>query len=135
MALASSGLYLGDEETHAMPRSSTTITAGYVAPAVVALADAPTIAVNAAAGNDFRLTISASRTMANPTNPVDGQRITFHITQGSGGGFNLAWAGTYRFGAAGGPTLSSAGGATDVLGFIYNADVGGWLYAGAAFGF
>jgi hypothetical protein len=31
--------------------------------------------------------------------------------------------------------LSSAGGATDVLGFVYNGAIGGWLYVGAAFGF
>jgi hypothetical protein len=118
-----------------MPLSNTTITAGHVAPAVEALTDAATIAVHAAAANDFRVTISASRTMANPTGPVDGQRITFHVTQGSGGGFTLSWQSQYKFGAAGAPTLSSGSGATDVLGFIYNAALGGWLFVGAAFGF
>ncbi len=115
--------------------SNTTITAGHVAPAVEALTDAATIAVDASAGNDFRVTISASRTMANPTGAVDGQRITFHVTQGGGGGFTLTWQSKYNFGAAGQPALSTTSGATDVLGFIYNAAIGGWLYVGAAFGF
>jgi hypothetical protein len=118
-----------------MPMTNTTITAGHVAPAVEALTDAATIAVDAAAANDFRVTISASRTMASPTGGVDGQRITFQITQGGGGGFALTWQSRYNFGAAGTPVLSSAGGATDVLGFIYNAAIGDWLFVGAAFGF
>jgi len=115
--------------------SHTTITAGYVAPAVVALKDASTIAVHASAGNDFRVTISGHRTIANPSSPVDGQRITFQIRQGSGGGFGVTWGGQYSFGAAGRPTLSSAGGATDVIGFIYNGDMGSWLCVGSALGF
>ncbi len=114
---------------------STRITAGYVAPAVVGLADAPTIAVNAALGNDFRVTIAASRTIANPSSPVDGQRITFQITQGGGGGFAVSWGSQYAFGAAGAPTLSPAAGATDVVGFIYNAALASWLCVGSALGF
>ena len=55
--------------------SNTTITAGYVAPAVVTLKDAATISVDASAGNDFRVTISGNRRMKSPSNPVDGQRI------------------------------------------------------------
>ncbi len=115
--------------------TNTVITAGYVAPAVVGLTDKATIAVDAALGNDFRVTIAGSRTIDDPTNPVDGQRITFQITQGSGGGFTVAWGGAYDFGAAGAPTLSTAAGKTDVLGFIYNAAQSSWLCVGSALGF
>jgi hypothetical protein len=114
---------------------STRITAGYVAPAVVGLADGATIAVNAALGNDFRVTIAGSRTVANPSSPVDGQRITFQITQGSGGGFGVSWGSQYAFGAAPAPTLSTAGGDTDIIGFIYNAALASWLCVGSALGF
>jgi hypothetical protein len=115
--------------------TNTTITAGYVSPAVVNLTDAATIAVNASLGNDFRVTIAGNRTVGNPSSPVDGQRITFQISQGTGGGFTLTWGSAYNFGAAGAPTLSTSAGATDVLGFIYNAAKAGWLCAGSALGF
>lgn len=116
--------------------SNTTITAGFVAPAVVGLGYASTISVNAAAGNDFRVTLGGSATIANPSHPVDGQRITFQITQSSGGGDTVTWSSAYNFGAAGGPPkLSTSGGATDVIGFIYNAAIGAWLCVGSAVGF
>ena len=53
-----------------------------MAPAVVALTDAPAIAVDASLGNDFRVTLAGNRTMENPANPTDGQKIVFQITQG-----------------------------------------------------
>lgn len=114
--------------------SHTTITAGLVAPAVVTLVNGTTIAVNASLGNDFRLKATASATIRNPTGGVDGQRITFQITQGKGG-LSLKWDSQYKFGAAGAPTLSSVAGGTDVIGFIYNASLGSWLCAGVALGF
>jgi hypothetical protein len=81
------------------------------------------------------VTISASRTMGNPTNAVDGQRVTFHITQGGSGGNKVTWQSQYKFGSAGVPTLSSAKGGTSLVGFIYNAALGSWLCVGAAVGF
>jgi hypothetical protein len=113
----------------------TTITAGLVAPAVVPLTDGPTIAVNASLGNDFRVTIGASRTVANPTGGVDGQRITIVVTQGGSGGNTLTWGNEYNFGAAGAPTLSKFADQVDVIGFIYNAAMIRWLCVGAALGF
>ncbi len=68
---------------------ATTVEPGAIAPAVVALADAATISVDASLGNDFRLTIAGNRTMGNPANPADGQQVTFQVTQGSGGPFTL----------------------------------------------
>jgi hypothetical protein len=115
--------------------SHTTITAGLVAPAVVPVADAAIIAVDAALGNDFRVTIAGNRTVANPTGAVDGQRITFQVTQGGTGGCTLTWSSQFRFGAAGAPTLSAAVGDTDVIGYIYNASLNSWLCVGAALGF
>ena len=104
---------------------ATTVEPGAVAPAVVALADAATITVDASAGNDFRLTIAGDRTMGNPANPADGQKITFQVTQGTGGSLTLAWGTGYEFSAGlPQPTLSTTAGNTDLLGFIYNAAKG-----------
>ena len=67
------------------PASAETVAQGAMAPAVVNLADAAQIAVDASLGNDFRLTLSQSRIIESPSNPVDGQKIIFQITQGPAG--------------------------------------------------
>jgi len=123
-------------ETFASPAMATTIEGGALAPAVVILTDAPTIAVNASLGNDFRVTLNGNRTMGNPSNPVNGEQILFQITQGAGGSFTIAWGGAYDFsGALPQPTLSTAAGQTDLLGFIYNAARSSWLLAAYLNGF
>ena len=111
---------------------------GALNPAVATLTfvGSGTTLVNAALGNDFRLTITASTTtIGNPSNPVDGQRIDFQITQGGAGSFTVAWGTSYDFGVAGAPTLSTAAGAIDIVGFVYNAAKAKWLCLGAALGF
>ena len=60
---------------------------GAVSMTPTSLTDAATIAVNAALGNQFRVpltsAIGASRTLGNPTNPTDGQIVTFWFIQPS----------------------------------------------------
>ena len=115
---------------------STTVQSGAVAPAVVVLADAPTIAVDAAQGNDFRVTIAGNRSVATPANPTDGQKITFQVSQGAGGSFTLSWGTGYQFSSGlPQPTLSTTAGQTDLLGFIYNANKGKWLLVAFIGGF
>ena len=116
--------------------AGTTVEQGALAPTVVALTDAPTIAVDASAGNDFRVTLGASRTMATPSNPAAGQQIIFQVTQGSAGSAMLTWETGYEFSAElPQPVLSSTAGQTDLLGFIYNAVKGKWLLAAFVNGF
>ena len=115
---------------------ATTVESGALAPAVVGLTDAATIAVDASLGNDFRVTIAGNRTMGNPANPSDGQQIIFQVTQGSGGSFTLTWGSSYEFSTGlPQPTLSTAAGQTDLLGFVYNAAKGTWLLAAFVNGF
>ena len=122
--------------TGAAALQSTTVEQGAVVPAVVALTDAATISVDASLGNDFRVTLSASRTMGNPANPANGQQIIFQITQGSDGSATITWGTDYEFSAGlPQPTLSTAAGQTDLLGFIYNAAKGSWLLAAFVNGF
>jgi hypothetical protein len=115
---------------------ATTVEPGAVAPAVVALADAATIAVDASLGNDFRVTIAGNHAMGTPTNPTDGQKITVQVTQGTSGPFTLSWSSAYQFSAAlPQPTLSTTAGDTDLLCFIYNAAKGTWLFVAFLAGF
>ena len=79
---------------------STTVESGAVAPAVVNLTDAATIAVDASQGNDFRVTINGNRTLGNPANPADGQKMVLQVTQGTGGNFTLSYGTVYETGPA-----------------------------------
>jgi hypothetical protein len=116
------------------PGSGGTLT-GYIAPAVVALTFASSIAVNAALGNVFAVTLTASTgTLANPSNPVDGQVIRVRVIQGTGGSFTLAYGTAYDFGTAGAPTLSTTAAKVDILGFEYLASLSKWCYLGTALG-
>lgn len=117
-------------------RSGDTMT-GYLAPDVATLTfvGSGTTLVNAALGNSFNLTLTASTTtLGNPSNPVDGQVIRFRITQGSGGSFTLAYGTAYDFGTAGAPTLSTSAGKVDILGFEYVASISKWCALGSALG-
>ena len=113
-----------------------TIAVGTLSNTVVALTFASSIAVNAASGNDFRVTLtSSSGTLANPTSPTDGQEILVQVTQGGSGSYTLAYGSAYDFGTAGSPTLSTAVGDVDVLTFVYNATKAKWLCLDSALGF
>jgi len=109
----------------------------YLAPAVVTLSfvGAGTTLVNAALGNAFNLTLTASTTtLGNPTNPVDGEVIRFRVTQGGAGSFTLAYGTAYDFGASGAPTLTTTAGKVDVLAFEYVASLTKWAYLGSVLG-
>jgi hypothetical protein len=136
-AVGAGGIALVDT---AAPASAATLAAavepGVVAPSVVALVDAATIAVDASLGNDFRVTMAGDHAMGTPVNPTDGQKITFQVTQGTGGPFTLSWGSGYQFSAGlPQPTLSTTAGDTDLLGFIYNATKDAWLFAAFVNGF
>jgi hypothetical protein len=122
--------------TAASAQQSTTVEPGAIAPAVVVLADAATISVDASQGNDFRVRIAGNRTLGNPANPADGQKIVFQVTQGTGGSFTLSYGSGYEFGTGlPQPTLSTTAGDTDLLAFIYNAAKGKWLLVAYVIGF
>jgi hypothetical protein len=127
------------EITASAASAATTVESGGLAglaPAVVHLTDAATIAVDASLGNDFRVTIAGNRTMGTPANPANGEQIIFQITQGSGAPYTIAWASGYEFSAAlPQPTLSGGAGQTDLLGFVYNSTTGTWLCAAFLGGF
>lgn len=109
---------------------------GWFAPAVVSLTDAATIAVNAALGNDFRVTLGGNRTLGTPTNPVDGQKIILQVTQDGTGSRTLSYSSAYVFSTGlPQPTLSTAASKTDVLGFVYNAAKAKWLLVAFVNGF
>src|SRR5215469_13436336 len=115
---------------------SVTVEQATLAPAVVYLTDADTIAVDASLGNDFRVTLGGNRTIETPANSANGQQIIFQVTQGSGGPFAVTWGTGYEFSSAlPQPKLSAGPGQTDLLGFIYSAAKGTWLFVAYVNGF
>lgn len=122
-------------EAASVPRAGGTMT-GALAPAVAALTFATTVAVNAALGNAYALTLTASTaTLGTPSNPVDGQVIRVRVIQDATGGRTLAYSAAYDFGAAGAPTLSAGASKVDILGFEYVASLSKWCYLGSGLGF
>jgi hypothetical protein len=87
------------------------------------------VATDASLGNYFYVTLTnaASTAVSNPTNPVDGQVITYEFTQ-NGSGTNLVTWGTAFDGCASGiPTLSTAAGKVDVVGWKYSGRLSKWV--------
>ena len=130
------GALLTDGASPALAAQDETTESGSLAPAVVNLTDAATIAVDASVGNDFRVTIAGNRTMGTPVNPKNGQQVIFQVTQGSGGPYTLTWASGYAFPVSlPQPSLSTGAGQTDLFAFVYNNSDGTWLFAGFVNGF
>lgn len=114
----------------------------YLAPKVTALTDGSSIATNAALGNDFSVTIAGNRTMAAPSNPVDGQKIIYAIKQDGTGSRTMTWTtgtGGFSFGSVSAPTLTTTANDVDLVAFRYTAGAGGatgrWCYMGAGLGY
>ena len=100
------------------------------------LTDATTITVDASKTQEFRVTITANRTMGNPSNAVDGMRIRFRIKQGTGGSYTITWDTKYRFGSTyPSPTLSTTVNYEDYVEFVYNGTDDKWDCINIAKGF
>ena len=91
------------------------------------LTDAATIATNANLGNTFRVTLGGNRTLGNPTNPVDGQRVMWELIQDATGSRTITLDTNFALGTdISSVTLTTAANAHDFLGATYNATAGKW---------
>ena len=91
------------------------------------LTDGATVTPNAALSNNFRWVIGGNRTLANPTNPSDGQVINIKIKQDATGGRTITWGSAYKFPNGAAPALSSAANAVDVLTGWYDGADSIWI--------
>lgn len=116
---SSLGLTLLAEPSAAQARLDLGITPASI-PTVVPLTDAATIAVDASLGSVFTVTLGGNRTLGNPTNPNNEQRITIQFTQDATGSRTLAF-GTKFAGTTTNPlpTISTAANKIDWIGFRY----------------
>lgn len=111
-ALASGADLRADVPSKILPTSSVWDAAEYVA-----LTDAASIAVDMSAGFNFSVTISASRTLANPTNAKPGQSGIITVTEGGAGGWSLSFGSSYKFANGTTPTLDTVAGRINVLAY------------------
>jgi hypothetical protein len=108
--------------------------------AVVTLVYAATLAIDVSLGGHFRVELTGNTAVAAPASPSDGQKITFELVQDSAGGRTVTWAAVFDFGSTSGvsntpPVLTTSPNRRDLIGFVYSADLGKWMYAGMTSGF
>ncbi|MFB9383252.1 hypothetical protein ACFFTK_08885 [Pseudonocardia petroleophila] len=104
----------------------------------VDLIDGPTVATDAYIGSYFRLAASGNRTLMAPTNPTDGQSITWEIfASGAARTVSLAVGapGAFMLGSDITSISQTASGKRDLLRAIYNAPLQRWLVVAYAKGF
>jgi len=116
----------------AAPLASPTFTGTATAPRLilppVALTDAATVATDASLGNHFRVTLGGNRTLGNPSNPTDGQRVIWELIQDGTGGRTITLDTAFALGTdITAVTLTTTASKRDFLGAVYNATLTKWL--------
>lgn len=100
------------------------------------LSDAATIATDAALGNRFRVTITANRTLGNPTNATDNQQIVWEVIQDGTGSHTLAFDTNFAFGTSlTGCTISGTASSRTFITAIYNSTATKWYVVGCSPGY
>lgn len=115
---------LAAKASAASPTFTGTVTLAKSVSTPVTLTDGATISTDASLGNVFKVTIAGTgRTLANPTNLSNGQRLLYRVKQDASGFRTITTYGTlFRFSTAlPQPTLSTAANKTDYLGFLYDS--------------
>jgi hypothetical protein len=83
--------------------------------AEVALTDATTIAWDMSTGIDFTVTLTASRTLGNPSNTVVGRRGRIRVVQNATGGWTLTKSSNHKTAGGGNPLIATAANAESYL--------------------
>lgn len=96
------------------------------------LTDGATINWDLAANQVCSVTLGGNRTMAAPTNPIDGGTYVLTVIQDATGSRTLTWNAAFKWAGGVAPTLSTAANAVDVVTFVSN---GTNLYGVAQIGF
>lgn len=106
----------------------------------VTLTDAATIATDASLGTTFRVTLGGNRTLGNPTNPTDGQRCIWEVSQDATGGRTLAADTKFAFGneitaPASSINISTNASSLSFITAIYNSTADKWRVVGNVTGY
>ena len=82
------------------------------------LTDAASISWDASANQVTSVTIADSRTMAAPTNMVDGACYVITVIQDGTGGYTMSWNAVFKFAAATAPVVTATADARDIFVFV-----------------
>lgn len=94
---------------------------------VTGLTDQATITTDASAGTIFTVTLAGNRTLAAPTNPVDGMKRVWRFKQDATGSRTITLNAVFRLGTdITTITLTTTASKTDYMGAIYNNDAAKW---------
>ena len=88
---------------------------------VTALSDGANIALDLSLSNNFSVTLAGNRQLDNPSNEIPGTSGVIVVTQDGGGSNTLSFDTQYEFTGGTAPTLTTTGGATDVLYYYVEA--------------
>jgi hypothetical protein len=88
---------------------------GNAASNIVTLTDGATITPDFTLGNNFQVTIAASRTIANPTGVTTGQSGVIFIQEDGTGGYAVGWGTSWDFASSTAPTLITTASALNAL--------------------
>jgi hypothetical protein len=89
----------------------------------VELTDGASIATDASLSNVFYVTLGGNRTLANPSNLVDGGTYVWVITQDGTGSRTLSYGNVFAWPAKTAPTLTTTAGAVDIITGIYRNSI------------
>jgi len=89
----------------------------------VSLTDAVNIETDASLGNVFSVTLGDNRTLANPTNLVDGGVYRWIITQNIAASFTLDYGSLFKFPGNIVPVISTASGSIDMITAVYDGSI------------
>ncbi len=92
------------------------------------LTDAATINTDASLADHFRVTLGGNRTLANPTNMYDGQKVVWEFIQDGTGTRTLSLGAKFAFGTnITTVVLSTTAGKRDFMGAVYNLAADKWF--------
>lgn len=86
--------------------------------AITTLTEGTSIAWDLAANQVTRITLTGNRTLANPTNKVDGNVYVLVVKQDATGGRTLSFSSDYKFAGGTAPTITTTASKADVLTFV-----------------
>lgn len=90
------------------------------------LTDGATVTINCLLGNVYQLTLGGNRTLAVPTDPIDGQTISLYLIQDGTGSRLVTWNAVFDFPGGTAPTLSTGAAAYDLFTMQYRAAAVKW---------
>ncbi len=93
----------------------------------VTLTYAATVTTDVSLSDMFRITLTGNLVLANPTNPMDGQTVTWELTQDATGGRLISFGTAFAFGTdIPTVTLTTTPNKTDFIGAVYRSSVSKW---------